>query len=79
MGSVPLRRCKPKLAGENSIVIVGGANAAAWEFSPAAEALLAGGAGMVLLQREVPEDVNLAAAKARYWGPNFLPWISTRR
>lgn len=45
--------------GENSIIIVGGANRA-WEASPG---LPVAGAGAVLLQREVPEAVNLHAAR----------------
>jgi len=49
--------------GENSIIIVGGANVA-WT-TPSEEALNAvAGAGMLLLQREVPESVSLAAARA---------------
>ena len=49
--------------GENSIIIVGGANTA-WT-TPSEEALKAvAGAGMLLLQREVPESVSLAAARA---------------
>lgn len=46
--------------GENSIIIVGGANRA-WEGAP--EFPLAG-CGALLLQREIPEAVNLAAAAA---------------
>ncbi|KAK3285020.1 hypothetical protein CYMTET_7363, partial [Cymbomonas tetramitiformis] len=48
--------------GDNSIIIIGAANRA-WE-SPSDEALSAvAGAGALLLQREVPEEVNLAAAR----------------
>lgn len=46
--------------GENSIVLVGGANRA-WETRPSFELA---GAGALLLQREIPEAVNLAAAQA---------------
>eukprot|EP00879_Flechtneria_rotunda_P013469 GHRR01014063.1.p1 GENE.GHRR01014063.1~~GHRR01014063.1.p1 ORF type:complete len:365 (+),score=170.54 GHRR01014063.1:1194-2288(+) len=51
--------------GENSIIIVGGANQDlnAWQLSQQAlEAIH--GAGAVLLQREIPEFVNLQVAKA---------------
>ncbi|PNH07921.1 Ribokinase [Tetrabaena socialis] len=47
--------------GENSIIIVGGANQAAWQLSDSARQLLSG-AGAVLLQREIPESVNLEVA-----------------
>ncbi|KAI8473299.1 MAG: Ribokinase-like protein [Monoraphidium minutum] len=52
-------------SGENSIIIVGGANqdARSWALPPPALDLLRS-AGAVLLQREVPEDVNIAVAKA---------------
>jgi ribokinase len=46
--------------GENSIVLVGGANRA-WEAEPRFELA---GAGALLLQREIPDSVNLAAARA---------------
>ena len=46
--------------GENSIVLVGGANRA-WEPSPGFDFA---GVGALLLQREIPEAVNLAAARA---------------
>jgi ribokinase len=49
--------------GENSIIIVGGANRA-WDAPPAGFADLLAGAGTLLLQREVPPSVNLAAARA---------------
>jgi len=48
--------------GENSIIIVGGANTDAWALGPATSELLAS-AGAVLLQREIPEEVNLAVAR----------------
>lgn len=46
--------------GENSIILVGGANQA-WSGFPAATL---DGAAAVLLQREIPEAVNLAAVRA---------------
>lgn len=51
-------------AGENSIIIVGGANqdAAAWQLGDGVRALIHS-AGAVLLQREIPEDANIAVAK----------------
>lgn len=49
------------IAGENSIMIVGGANTAQWDFDEEALQLLRT-AGMVLLQREIPEEVNARAA-----------------
>lgn len=48
-------------SGENSIIIMGGANTAQWLFSPEAEQALKT-AAVVLMQREVPEDVNVYAA-----------------
>ncbi|KAF8073119.1 hypothetical protein HT031_000780 [Scenedesmus sp. PABB004] len=52
-------------SGENSIIIVGGANQApeAWQLSADALQLIAG-AGALLLQREIPEAVNVAVAEA---------------
>ncbi|KAL6755954.1 Ribokinase-like protein [Haematococcus lacustris] len=49
-------------SGENSIIIVGGANQGGWELGPEAQAAIAG-AGALLLQREVPEHVNIQAAQ----------------
>lgn len=48
--------------GENSIIIVGGANQA-WSTPPAAALERLRGAGALLLQCEVPESVNYAAAQ----------------
>jgi hypothetical protein len=45
------------IPGENSIVIVGGANQAEWVGLESIKDLLQG-AGAVLLQREIPETVN---------------------
>ena len=52
--------------GENSIVIIGGANQAWPETEPLSEGArrAIGGAAMLCLQREVPERVNVAAATA---------------
>lgn len=49
-------------SGENSIVLVGGANVSGWAISTDEEQLLHQ-AGAVLLQREIPEDVNLRVAQ----------------
>lgn len=49
-------------AGDNRIIIHGGANTAAWELGEGARAALRG-AGAVLLQREVPEAVNTEVAQ----------------
>lgn len=49
-------------AGENTIVIVGGANTADWAFTSDTKEVLRG-AGALLLQREVPEHVNIQAAQ----------------
>jgi ribokinase len=48
-------------SGENSIVIVGGANQAPWQLSEDARRLVQA-AGAVLLQREIPEAVNAEVA-----------------
>jgi ribokinase len=49
-------------AGENSIIIVGGANQSSWELGEGAKAAIQG-AGAVLLQREIPEQVNVQVAQ----------------
>ena len=49
--------------GENSIIIVPGANHA-WSEPPAGALGRIAGSGALLLQREVPEGVNLVAARA---------------
>jgi len=49
-------------SGENSIVIVGGANQSKWELGPSVTHLIES-AGAVLLQREIPEEVNLQVAR----------------
>lgn len=49
-------------AGENSIVIVGGANTAEWNIDEESRQVLQS-AGGLLLQREIPEEVNTLAAK----------------
>lgn len=48
--------------GENSIIIVGGANAAEWSITDAQAATITR-AGAVLLQREIPDAVNLEVAE----------------
>jgi ribokinase len=47
--------------GESSIVVVGGANQAPWQLTDAARRLVQA-AGAVLLQREIPEEVNAEVA-----------------
>lgn len=49
--------------GENSIVIVGGANVVGWPESPAGLDVVER-AGIVLLQREIPDSVNIRVAQA---------------
>ncbi len=49
--------------GENSIVLVGGANQA-WSGVDVGLATAIPNAGLVLLQREIPEAINLAVARA---------------
>ncbi|KAL9259716.1 Ribokinase-like protein [Drosera capensis] len=52
--------------GENSIVIVGGANMNEWgEGLRERELEVVRGAGIVLLQREIPDHVNIQVAKVR--------------
>lgn len=48
--------------GENSIIIVGGANQAPWQLSEATQQQIRS-AGALLLQREVPESVNVLVAQ----------------
>ncbi|KAK9842005.1 hypothetical protein WJX81_003817 [Elliptochloris bilobata] len=48
--------------GENSIIIVGGANTAEWDIGDQQQQAIRG-AGGVLLQREVPESVNVSVAE----------------
>ncbi|KAJ6822320.1 ribokinase isoform X1 [Iris pallida] len=51
--------------GENSIVIVGGANMLGWpERTGEEDTEVFMGAGAVLLQREIPDSVNIQAAEA---------------
>ncbi|GFR41527.1 hypothetical protein Agub_g2223 [Astrephomene gubernaculifera] len=59
--------------GENSIIIVGGANQASWSLSEPVKQLLAT-AGAVLLQREIPEQVNIEVARLAHTAgvPVFL-------
>ncbi|XAR56412.1 Ribokinase [Bertholletia excelsa] len=51
--------------GQNSIIIVGGANMSCWPETLSEEDLkLVRSAGIVLLQREIPDSVNIQVAKA---------------
>ncbi|XP_072967053.1 ribokinase [Typha angustifolia] len=51
--------------GQNSIIIVGGANMSGWPKEPRGEDLeLVRGAGILLLQREIPDWVNTQVAQA---------------
>ncbi|KAK4439083.1 Ribokinase [Sesamum alatum] len=51
--------------GQNSIIIVGGANMASWpETLPPEDLEVVKNAGIVLLQREIPDSVNIQVAKA---------------
>ncbi|KAG2681543.1 hypothetical protein I3760_11G150400 [Carya illinoinensis] len=51
--------------GQNSIIIVGGANMNCWPETISEEALeVVKNAGIVLLQREIPDSVNIQVAKA---------------
>ncbi|KAK9867493.1 hypothetical protein WJX84_011453 [Apatococcus fuscideae] len=52
-------------SGENSIIIVGGANMTGWQITDDAKQLLRT-AGGLLLQREIPEEVNAQAAQVAY-------------
>jgi len=49
-------------SGENSIVIVGGANQSHWQLTDNIKQLLQS-AGAVLLQREIPEEINVQVAQ----------------
>lgn len=50
--------------GQNSIIIVGGANMASWpETLPPEDLEVVKNAGIVLLQREIPDSVNIQVAK----------------
>ena len=51
-------------AGDNRIILHGGANTAPWALSEAAQAAVSS-AGAVLLQREIPEAVNTQVAQVR--------------
>ncbi|KAI4342449.1 hypothetical protein MLD38_027076 [Melastoma candidum] len=51
--------------GQNSIIIVGGANTSGWpDVLPDEDLGLIKSAGIVLLQREIPDSVNIQVAKA---------------
>lgn len=52
--------------GENSIIIVGGANMSCWpEVLPDKDLQIVRNAGIVLLQREIPDSVNIQVAKVQ--------------
>ncbi|GMH33759.1 hypothetical protein BSKO_01593 [Bryopsis sp. KO-2023] len=49
-------------SGENSIVIVGGANQVTWDIGEKEQQVVST-AGAILLQREIPDSINLAVAE----------------
>jgi ribokinase len=51
--------------GDNSIILIGGANRS-WTGVPQAMTTALHGAGMLLLQREIPEAINRAAIRAAH-------------
>lgn len=52
--------------GQNSIIIVGGANMSFWpETLSSADLEVVRNAGIVLLQREIPDFVNIQVAKVK--------------
>lgn len=52
--------------GQNSIIIVGGANMKAWpEKMTDDDLVIVRNAGIVLLQREIPDSINIQVAKVR--------------
>lgn len=53
-------------AGDNRIIIHGGANTAPWQLSADAQVAITS-AGALLLQREIPEAVNIEVAQVRVW------------
>eukprot|EP00257_Ricinus_communis_P021561 XP_015581084.1 uncharacterized protein LOC8287678 isoform X1 [Ricinus communis] len=51
--------------GQNSIIIVGGANMNSWpEMLSDEDLMIVKNAGIILLQREIPDDINIQVAKA---------------
>ncbi|KAK0601308.1 hypothetical protein LWI29_023044 [Acer saccharum] len=50
--------------GQNSIIIVGGANMSGWPLSLEDDLQVLKNAGILLLQREIPDSVNIQVAKA---------------
>lgn len=67
LGNVPTGHAVVMLQsdGQNSIIIVGGANMSCWpESLPDQDLKLLRSAGIVLLQREIPDSVNIQVAKA---------------
>lgn len=68
LGNVPTGHAVVMLQsdGQNSIIIVGGANMSCWpESLPDQDLELLRSAGIVLLQREIPDSVNIQVAKVR--------------
>lgn len=60
--------------GQNSIIIVGGANMSCWPNALSDDYLeIVKNAGILLLQREIPDSVNIQVAKVRSW--LFLPFF----
>jgi ribokinase len=58
--------------GQNSIIIVGGANMSCWPEKLSDEDLeVVRKAGVVLLQREIPDLVNIQVAKVRHFNDFF--------
>lgn len=54
--------------GQNSIIIVGGTNMSCWPEKFGDEDLeVVKKAGIVLLQREIPDSVNIQVAKVRFF------------
>ncbi|XP_061345327.1 ribokinase [Gastrolobium bilobum] len=67
VGSVPSGHAVVMLQsdGQNSIIVVGGTNMSSWPHTLPHENLeLVSSAGIVLLQREIPDSVNVQVAKA---------------
>jgi ribokinase len=59
--------------GQNSIIIVGGANMSCWPEKLSDEDLeVVRKAGVVLLQREIPDLVNIQVAKVRHFNEFFF-------
>lgn len=62
--------------GQNSIIIVGGANMCCWPNQISVEDLeVVRNAGIVLLQREIPDSVNIQVAKVCVLSVYFISYI----